>query len=311
MNSFWERWLAQPPEVQGALIGLGGAIIAAVVAGGFLLRQVRKQAQDTLKQSRTNEANRLKLQIYEQIIRDHENVQVQNTEFQTLLRSYATDMVVVRGQRSIGLNAELPRIRFQDFVELQSKVSLAALRIITLVERWEIVEPRVRVFQFAVNSAMFDFARVVNDAVPLLVRSLPLMPPKGGSPIWSMPTEKEQVEVEAALKAISDAVDIFALYAADFRTEMQLALLGDVFPERQITRRTPLDPRFVAIRLEQWREQISYFENETPWGREMRVAIDRATIEFAEEPDESEEAERRTLKQRLSLYLHARPDNQD
>jgi len=146
-------------------------------------------------------------------------------------------------------------------------MSDASIALIRVIERWEIIDPRMKVFQTAINVAMHDVSDAFHhNYFPRVMTLLPIDLPQGGIIPWQPPAQPELDRLEELETALSNACGTFGCYADDFLREMQRALLGDLFESEPETRK-PLDPTCKVIRLEDYEALQQYFNTETAWGR--------------------------------------------
>ncbi len=278
-----ETWgVGLDPSLQGAIISSLATFLAACMGFAAIVWQIGRQARVAIDQQRQSERMKLQLRIYEDVVKliDHAvNVEVR---LGTFVQTLPFKLRNARNQRERGLILPPPPERFLPLQDLQTATTLAAVGVISTVERWEIVDARLSVFRTAINVASHDLSTAYIPYSNLVMRLLPVDHTDTGKPLpWSPPSEDEVQELERLGRSVTRALGRIQSWIGDFRTETQIALLGDLFADRP-ERRKPMDPYFRTIRLDAHAELEEFFENETAWGDMKREAEDRVEREMAE-----------------------------
>lgn len=250
-------------------------IIAAVIAALIVIYQVDKSARHSREHLAEAERLKLNLAIYAEVMAASDAVCDQTITLQALLQRLQLEL-----DNAARLNSsDQPLTSFRPLsISPALDASYASgIQIIRLVERWSILDARLRVFQTAINVANYDLLTAYHrDIFPLLLRILPFDPPDGVPPHpWSPPLSPIREELDRAIERVRDAADTLNLYGMDFQVEMQGLLLKHL-GKAIIPRRTPLDPRVRVIRLDQADELTNGFE-ESAWAANRRDAERRAT----------------------------------
>lgn len=261
-------WDSLNPQIQSAMIIGGVTFLAAFVGFVAVIVQIGRQARAAIRQNRDNEAMKLKLRVYEQIRQTCEAVMNASGDLSNYLRTYSIQVAAARPMHRAGLAFTVPGARIPELVKKDAEVNLAAIRIITAIEQWQIIDPRIDVFQTAINAALHDLRAVFHGAFfPVAMRSLPIEPPN--APVrtlpWLPPPGNVHAEFERLAGNVIQALDAIGLYASDFQREMQNLLLGGLFA-RKLRAREPIDQRLFAISLARRNELMRHFETATPWG---------------------------------------------
>ena len=234
-----------------SLVGFIGVILA-LVANAWLARL----------ESQRSEALKLKLQIYEGILKTCESASNAIVELTGYVRSLVQGLAFDLAHQAVGVSVHPPAGGYDKLSELRTSVSSAAIAVVTTVEQWSIVDIRMTVFQTAINVALYDFGNAFQEYVP---RAAPYMQAPGGTDRWRTPTEAAVADVKRVSERVTDTSETLLGYVHDFQIEMQNLLVGDLFGNR-VPPRSPLDPRHRVITLDRHEELQRYFETETAWG---------------------------------------------
>lgn len=249
-------------DLTGALIQGGATILAAAVAAWIVFVQIGRQARNAIKQSRHSEGLKLKLTIYREITRICALQEDVSTSFNTqmqLLESHAAGVL----ELGDNVNMPPPPIQWQELLSLSGEVQRTSIAVITVIEQWQIIEPRLDLFKLAMVAGLHD----LREAWLALVRDAPraLPPANVADGIWR-PTNAEAQSVRDMCKAVLGHSRLVQAWVSDFQIEMQSLLLGELFG-RKASPREPVDPKMFAVRLDRYDDLKPYFENETAWGR--------------------------------------------
>jgi hypothetical protein len=262
------------PSMVEAFIQAGATILAAAIAALIVIYQVDRSGRHSREQVAEGERLKFNLSIYGDVITACDAACDQSVALQGLLLRLQLDLE----------NAKLmPPGRAQtSFRPLSISPTFDAtmassIHIMRLVERWAILDTRLRVFQTALNVVNHDLRTAYHqDLFPLLLRSLPYDLPEGiPSPPWTPPDPALRQDLDRAIQRVQAAAATLNYYGMDFQVEMQDLLLKHLGTAK-IRRRTPLDPNVLVISLERAEALELAFEN-TAWAVDRRAAERRAT----------------------------------
>lgn len=269
-------WSGLEPEVRGAIVGAAATTLAALVGFLAVVVQIGRQARLAIEQQRRSEAAKLKLSLYERIVATCEAVIDAEVEFSSYIRNFVAQLHGAINASRSGQFVSTPNSRVPELIRLQEASHLRAVEIVTTVEQWRIVDPRMVVFQVALNAALHDMRTAYVEFFSRFMSTFPMDGPQPGTTFpWQVPNDATLSAVEASAEKMYEANGLLGCFVADFRDAMQAALLGDLFPN-PITPRKPLDPRYIVVTLDRHEELIRYFESETSWGRDSQAAEARA-----------------------------------
>lgn len=255
-----------------AIIGLPTALI-------LLMYQLSVQHELSLEQQRDAKRLEIKHSLYSEIcdaVSHAHAVQAMATIDARFLPTRLRTNIELRGK--FGESVGHVRDRAIKIGESNVAAINSITRLITIVERHLIVNPRFRVFQLAFNEA----TGLIHETFPAFHQQcclvLPMDLPNGEiRPAPSSLSEDNIAHIERLATAYADALDLAGCYVHDFLVEMQNELLGDVFDQR-VPRREPIDPQFRVISVDQESvdEYTDYFYRQTEAGKRQRQAEEKA-----------------------------------
>jgi hypothetical protein len=259
------------------LIHTGHDALAATILGFFVVvYQIGSQAQNALKQSRENEAVKLKLEVYKDIITISRDASTAVGDFAFLIHRFHSDLLFAR-QTQTDLNAYVIPLNSGDserFADSRAEMSRNAIRLMALTETWQKIDPRIDIFRKAINAALFDIDTTYEPYFNAALRAMPLGvprdPPKEGATTvsWHPPSDEVLQQIGTLGNTVTHALRTLQSYVFDFQKEMQTHLLAELFPHT-IPPRTPIDPKSIVIRLDRYDELSRYFDQQSNWGREQ------------------------------------------
>ncbi|MDB5274997.1 MAG: hypothetical protein JWO58_3364 [Chitinophagaceae bacterium] len=278
ISAFW--WSLDAP-LRAALVGATATVTASAVGVGVVVMQLRRQARNALDQLHRAEAAKLKVHLYEGIVVQCEVATNAGLDLIQYLRAFRMEMQNARTLQQLGALWTLPSARFMQMLALQQTASRSTIALVTSIERWEIIEPRLSVFQTAFNVCIHDWTTAFFGAYsPFAMRLMPAAHPHTGELLpWDLPSVSDEEKLGELASKVTDAVETAGMYIVDFQRETQNLFLGDLFPAR-VAPRLPMDPRLIAITLDRHKELEKHFSNATAWGRVKREAEGRVQSEL-------------------------------
>jgi hypothetical protein len=281
------KWLV-PSVVTLAVIAAGfwlihaghDSVAAAIfsVAAGFavVVYQIGSQARNALKQSRENEAVKLKLEVYKDIVGISREASAAASDLLSSIRLFHSSLLFAR-QTQADMNAYVVPTSSGDpqrFIDSRLQMNSNAIKVIAVTETWQIIDPRIDIFGKAIGAALFDIDTAYNPyfdaALHVMPFGVPKDAPEEGTPtvLWNPPSGEVVQQIETLASSVIDTLMTLQSYIFDFQREMQNLLLAGLF-HQTIPPRVPIDAKAVVIRLDRHDELSRYFDEQTNWGREQ------------------------------------------
>ncbi len=256
-------------------IGPLAAIVVETLGALVVVWQFGAQARKAIEQNRINEGLKLKLRVYEEILQGCSAAIDAETSLSNLVLMFQTDVEAAHQFPPPNGVYRTPAARMPAYLEADRRFSDATIDVVLLTERWQIIDPRIDLFRFALLSAMHGHREASAAYFPFAMDAMPLeLPGPPGQPpqlrVWTPP---DLHRTQALSTALFDAVKTCESYVADMQVEMQNLLVGGLF-ESRIAPREPLDPKYVALRLDRYEQLKAHFENDTPWGQSNKRIIE-------------------------------------
>lgn len=272
-------FIALPPAVQAACITGSGTLAAAGLAAKMITVQLKGQADNALAQSRKTEQLKLKLEVYRQILKLCDDAGDGTSSLIAYLTRIDVQFFSARVMAARGLE-QRPTVGVPELLALKTAQDDAPVKIIVLVESWQIVDPRMAVFQDAANALAFDIRNAFIEYNSHVMKLLPIDRSDGKGPLpWVPPSDADEAERKRRQAALEAPLYELNGVIGDLRTEMQNALLSELF-DHTVPAREPADPQAKVIRLAEHAEIIRHLRNNTPWGVYSQKVIAEARARF-------------------------------
>lgn len=266
MCSVSSWWIALSPEVQAAFIGAGATAGAAIFGVLAVIAQIRSQGRQSRATIAEGERRKINAALYEDAVTVCRALADAAIELSTKLRTMNFEVEIAAHAEEANLTYNLPSARFPTISGLYNAFSDAALRFIFLIENRRIVDPRILIFRTAMSVVLHDSRQLAfSDFVLHVMPALPTEKPEGGLFPYRPPPIEGALTVARLSNRLIDALDDSIAYTDDFLTEMQNALLGDLF-ETKLYPRQPLDPDRRAITLGSADHLEKWFRANSAWG---------------------------------------------
>jgi hypothetical protein len=260
MSWLYDWIVSWPPQLQPALIsGLITASTTALSAAfgfGVVYFQLGRQGRNAIEQSRKNEALKLKVQIYQSVTETADKAEAAIREFSSFLTQ-------------LGFHASVDRLKdsaqfsFTEYNRLQNGAVSAVLDIMSIVEKWRIIDSKLTLFNRVISMGIDSHRDAVTKSAYLMMATLPHM---GHETLWQQSDEATRNAIRNQVDAEIWHIGRLSAWMIDFKVEMQVLLLGELFSNGIVTRRDPPDPEQFCIRLDRY-EEIENKLNSSPWGQ--------------------------------------------
>jgi hypothetical protein len=252
--------------------------LVAICAGILIVRhQIQKQHESTLQTQDEKIRVDLKLQLRADIEKHIDALNELTSAAVIFPLMLSNSLVIARADIQSGIIPRPIPQRIPKFNQDNHNIAIAAIEIITTVEKYEIAMPELKIFQMAMCVFQSEFNDASKDYMLALLNFLPIDAPAGliNRPL---PTPQQEEHLKILGKKYSDVLHDVGGWVMDLRTAVQTLALGKLFPNNKIGIRQPIDPKVIVIKTdaESIAQLTRYFENSTTWGRSKRAAEDTA-----------------------------------
>lgn len=246
-------------------------IIAAVIGAGAIVWQLGRQHRNESLRQTENFKSQLKLQVYQEFA---SRLSVASDAVQsTAMYAFTapTHVEVFTSQAANGLTPAPIADRALKLLELNSTAANEVVETIFLLEKYFIIHPDLDIFRLALSSAAHEVSESFHPLFQFMLSHFPMdvLTESGPKVENVMLLSPDQC---AKLKSLSDcyydaAMDV-GCYLDDMRTELQMLLLSNLFPN-VIPRRRPADPSKKVLSLEPSavKSLRQHFLRNTAWGK--------------------------------------------
>lgn len=230
-------WGALPPLGQGAVVTGVFTLVAAIGGALIVMYQLSRQAAIAREGHEHSGALKLKKAIYDDVRKQCDTASAAANDVEQFAGSFRNDVKRAQGQSSVGkltngiaTIVSHPHHKIEDFAAKTSHLFNAVSDLVRTARSWTITEPRMAhyhgVFLDALSEgklAVIDFhaASVTHYTDRSVVPSH-----------WRPPDGMQMTQLEAATERLEDFIDRLIENISAFQSEMQTALLRDVFKGR-------------------------------------------------------------------------------
>lgn len=252
-GAFAENWNGLSDQLKSSTINAVTSL--ALWLGGLLLvihqlriqtnnlhLQIQKQSESALVSNRDNERLKLRKDIYAEVDSILSNARLALDKLQTLVNNTVTDLENLKKFPSWEW-----RTSFVDLNEAYDVVFDEVGKILGLIHKWRVADPRTDMFLMPVQRVRQD----VNDAFYTFFKPvIPFIPSKKGDKAAAQIDEKKATELKTHADELIAAINTLEFFIHDLRIEYQSLLLEDLFGRRAIPR-APSTYAPVVLRVDQ------------------------------------------------------------
>lgn len=268
------------PQVRGSLITAAATICVGTIAALMVVYQLGRQARFATEQTRETEAMKLKLVVYDEVAAACRQAEMREVNLSSFVRAVPMQFIGYDAAIAAGAPGTVPKSRAAKLLKLRSQLSRAVSDLFVLIEKWEIIDSRLCIFRFWFSAAEHEINEAFQAYFELALRTFPRDDSNAPSRLqWNYPTAPDRAALEAAGDKLTDKLMTLGGFVADFRTEMQNILVGELFGKRAAPRR-PLDPAVVVLELDRFDELSRRLEG-TSWGHVKAEAEERVSRDTA------------------------------
>jgi hypothetical protein len=271
ITSKWDQflacWHALPPEAKSTIIasGVGGVatILAATIGALVVLGQIGRQARNAIKQNKHNEALKLRLEVYKDIVGISRKASDAISDLSAFIRKFQSTLSLARQTQAELKGYAVPSAHPSQLIDKKSQLHSSNTRVMAITETWQIIDQRMDIFRTAINAALYDIDAAFHPYFDAAYHAMPIDAPVGK---WEPPSAEALQQLEALGKTLIDTLMTLQSYIFDFLSEMQTILVGEMFGHT-IPPRVPADSTSIVIQLSRYNELSTYFKKQTNWGR--------------------------------------------
>lgn len=172
------------------------------------------------------------------------------------------------------------RTKMEDVMKSHSNNTSAAIEVILVIEKYEILHPEINIFKTAINVAvdgMWEHYQNLQNELMTFLPSVAIEEKKISIPF---PSVEKMNNFKKTLDLFLEANTHLSNWLGDFRIEIQNLLLGELFKHR-VPYRNPIDKKWLVVTTEKRnvKKLNEYFENKTAWGKRKKEAENLARRE--------------------------------
>ncbi|HDH04415.1 MAG TPA: hypothetical protein ENH01_01690 [Nitrospirae bacterium] len=253
--------------------------IISIVAGILvIIWQNGRQHRSSLQVQKENFKEKLRLEIYQELIKSVDNTSSKLSKQSSKSMDIPISLETYSSQVASGIRPVPPRARASQFSAEHHSLHGSIARLFYIFERYTIAVPKFKIFQTALNVAIYDSNQAYEPLYYKLLDFLPIdiqesdRKPGGPSVIAPKVATKEDLShIQELCNKYNEALTDIVCYLYDLTAESQNILLGSLFDNR-VPSRKPLDQNHIVITTDE--KSINklerYFNEETAWGKNQK-----------------------------------------
>ncbi len=252
-------------------------IAAAFLAAWVVIWQVGKQREGELFLQKENLKTDFKIKLHGEIEEKISKLSDATVVAGGIKWRLSSGFTMQQASIDQGIQPAPLSSEMSEFNSAYNQLAQDTIEVIKVIEKYEIIEPAIKIFQTAFNVTITDLRNAYSPLMLELLNVLPQRSPDGQNIIYKpAATPAQMMRINQLADTYWEATNEIGSFVYDFRIEIQNLLLGTIF-EHRIPKRNPLDPKYVVITTDS--ESVAklqkYFEEETAWGRDKRAAEQR------------------------------------
>jgi len=268
----------------GYWLQAGVTLLGILVSASLLIWQNHYQHRRSMSLQREAARASIRLDIYERL-RLACN-QVSRASSSAGMYAFTMPMSLGTAKVSQAFGREIISVSFtmSEFERLHREMSKKVNALMTHIENFIIVEPKLEIFVTAFNVASYDclnsHSELHKQLLDLLVpeKLEGMTPPGGGQLVGVQLTEDVMENTRQLCNIYHDHTLELGSYTTDLLREAQALLLGELFAN-EVPRRQSTDPNVVIVTTDPTRieELRCHFNKATAWGKMVRSAESSAS----------------------------------
>ena len=272
-------------EVRPWWIGDLLTVISIFAGIGIIVFQLNRQHKNDIEAEKESHRDQLRLEVYQEFSTALDNTNNKTSDAKMYASFLKSNVINYLHQVNLGTNPQPLKARALEFSNLHFASYNSIIKLIKLIEKYEIVSPKLHIFQIAFNSSSHNISEAFTPLYQFHLRFLPMdITDNAGNPqIVNIhtPTQEQIDELNNLVNNYESGHDELGGYLFDLNVELQKIFLSRLF-DNSVKIREPIDPNIKVITTTstQITELQQYFENETPWGINMHEVEERVRNEF-------------------------------
>ena len=251
----------------GHLITFLGIVVGARM---IMFQLSRQQANESARQAE-NSKGQLRLQIYQEFsdcLSSAEDSISAAGMYATLSQTHSS---IFRQQILQALNPKPITDRAIQFLDKNALGADKAIQVVFLIEKYFIVHPDIDIFRIAINSGLHDLNKAFQDLFQFMLTNFPVDTKQfqsEGIQNVKVLNEKELEHLKKLSEVYHEAALDLCCYLGDMRTELQILLIGHLFPN-SLPKRRPADPSKKVLSLDPMyvKNLRNHLYKNTAWGK--------------------------------------------
>jgi len=224
----------------------------------LLTTQLKTQGENTERSNRHSEGLKLKKDIYEEIAKVSSLAQKDLQTTGTLALLYANRF---KFRTSMTLIAPVHE-EYGKWADIHFKAMGERIEVRDTIARWNVIDPRIRVFEYAIASRSYDVEQAYSGFSSVGALCMMIKPGEEG-----LPANKNRIEELSILMVpLLKAYQRLKLTIEDYQRELQNVTLSELYGNKA-TQLDATDPSYKSVTLDEEEYWTKYFKEETPWGR--------------------------------------------
>ncbi len=260
-------------------------VISIFVGAALIIFQLNRQHKNDIETQKENNRDQLRLEIYQEFSECLDNANNKTSDAGMFAFLLTSNIYNYAHQINLGINTPPLKYRANEFSDLHYSSNTSILRLIKLIEKYEIVSPELEIFKIALNVASHDITEAFMPLFQFLLRILPMniTDAHGNNQITNVitPTQDQMDELQRLVNNYKDGHDDLGGYLYDLNLELQILFLSRLF-ENKVKIREPIDPNIKVVSTDPVEivKLKRYFEEETPWGINKNEVEEQVRNEF-------------------------------
>jgi hypothetical protein len=147
--------------------------------------QIGRQARNAIKQNRHNEALKLRLEVYKDIIAISREASDAISDLSAFIRKFQSALALARQTQTELGGYAVPATHPSQLIDKKSRLSSSNIRVMAITETWQIIDPKIDIFRTAINAALYDIDAAYQPYFDAAYHAMPIDAPVGK---WEPPS---------------------------------------------------------------------------------------------------------------------------